>query len=197
VNNDPVNWIDNSGLFPDAMAIRQTILTIGIGGIATPEAVTTVAGLVLLGVIVIDDMSGGKISQGISDLIGAIISPSAPMRDKEGNPIPPAQQTPSPTGKGANAGAEKISNPGDLGGKGFIPPSPENPKDVLKAVVIIGGGGGIGTAVYNATTDAIGVPKNLTANKLPETSRPPVPWTEPSFSSASVANLNQRPAKEN
>jgi RHS repeat-associated protein len=36
VNNDPVNWIDNSGLFPDATAIRQTIFTLAVGGIATP-----------------------------------------------------------------------------------------------------------------------------------------------------------------
>jgi hypothetical protein len=176
VNNDPVNWVDPFGEFPVAIGMLAAANPVGLA-----VAVTVVT------VLVVDHATGGKISKGFANFVESLISPSVPVRDKEGNPIPADSQTPGPTGKGANAGAEDISKPGDLGGEGFKSPSPEDPKQVLKTVAVMGTGA-VAYAYYNATTDITGAPKDLTQNKPSETTRPPAPWTEPSFSSASTLN---------
>jgi hypothetical protein len=184
-----VNWIDNSGLFPDAMAIRQTILTVAVGGIATPEAITTAAGLVLLGVIILDDISGGKISQGISDLASAIISPSAPVRDREHNPVPAGNRQQSPTGKGANSGPMEISNPGDLGGSKFIPPDPnKSPMGPLVVTGTIGLAGGL--YILDMKTDISSSPPSVPSQVAQGHFNEPSPRQEPAF------EVGRKPPKE-
>jgi hypothetical protein len=178
--------VDPFGLYPDAMTIQQVLTTIAFAGISTPELVTTAAGFILLGVILIDDASGGKVLQGISDFIGAMISPSVPVRDKEGNPIPLDQQRPSPTGKGANAGAETISSPGDLGSSGFKVPEPKNPLDKVALATFVGAA--TITGIYENRTGASSLPPPSLSQDSPSTNRPPVPWSEPSFSSISPLN---------
>jgi hypothetical protein len=120
--------------------------------------VTTAAAVIITGIIVADNISGGMISQGIADFIGSLISPSAPVRDKEGNPIPPAQQTPSPTGKGANAGPENIGDPGDLGGSNF-----KGPNDATGATIVV-----IGAAVVTSVYDNV---TGVSSSPPPDTSK--------------------------
>jgi RHS repeat-associated protein len=173
VNNDPVNWIDLWGL-QDAMAIRQTLLGMALTGLTIPGPVAAAA-IIITGVIIADQISGGKISQGIANVVDSLISLSAPVRDKEKNPIPAGNQPQSPTGKGANSGPMDIGDPGDLGGSGFKPPNPENPKDTLVAVTVIGVAGG--AVINDMRTDVASSPppdpnqskdKNFTAQSYGE-----------------------------
>jgi RHS repeat-associated protein len=162
VNNDPVNWVDLWGL-QDAMAIRQTLMEAAAAGYAIPDPITTAAAIIITGIIVADQISGGKISQGIADFVDSLISPSTPVRDKEGNPIPAGNQPQSPTGKGANSGPKDIGDPGDLGGTGFKPPDPNNP---MGSVAVIGGTALAGAALIGDMEKEVYGPLAATQAKI-------------------------------
>ena len=167
-----MNWIDLWGL--DANTIALGLKAVAGVGFASPDPVTTAVAIFITGFLVVDYLSGGKITQGIADFIGSIISPSVPIRDRERNPIPIGNQSPVPQGKGANADAEDIGNPGDLGGNGFKPPEPNDPYSRVAAAVIIG------------------APRNTIPN-VP--TFPTAPWPEPNSSTASMTNNSTQSLK--
>jgi hypothetical protein len=90
------------------------------------------------------------------------------VRTRENLPIPVGNRSPGPSGKRANAGPERINNPGDLGGPGFKPPKETGP---LGKVII---GAAAATATHDAICDVAGrSPEEL----ISEGYRKPLPPT--------------------
>jgi hypothetical protein len=143
----------------DVAVIQNTLTGIAATGLAISAPVTIAAAIVVTGVIIADHISGGKIIQGIVDTIDSLISASAPVRDKERNPIPTGNQPQSPTGKSASSGPENIGDPGDLGGPNF-----KLPNKVTVATIIAVGSAAV-TNVYDNTTDASSSPPPQSSTK--------------------------------
>ena len=112
VNNDPVNYVDLDGL----MAV-----TVVAGTVATVSGGTIIVLGIVTAVVVADALSDGAVSAAISNFVDNVIE-KRPVRDREGNPIPPGNQSPGPLGKKANAGPENVPDPSKLGEPGYIPP---------------------------------------------------------------------------
>ena len=89
VNNDPVNYVDLDGL----MAV-----TVVAGTVATVSGGTIIVLGIVTAVVVADALSDGAVSAAISNFVDNVIE-KRPVRDREGNPIPPGNQSPGPLGK--------------------------------------------------------------------------------------------------
>jgi RHS repeat-associated protein len=120
-------------------------------------------------------------SDAIKSGVASLFNAKAPVRDKEGNPIPIASQSPSPLGKGANGGPMNIGNPGDLGGPNFRPPNPTG--FIGKVAAILGIGAGGAAVIHDGYTNAASTPPPDPANKS-RTMINPFIYAEPSFSNA-------------
>ena len=124
--NRPVNYVDLDGLMAGAVAA---------GAVATvPGGAIIVLGIVTA-VVVADALSDGAVSTAIDKFVDNVIE-KRPVRDREGNPIPPGNQSPGPLGKKENAGPENVPDPSKLGEPGHIPPD-NGPKGKIAAVTAL------------------------------------------------------------
>jgi hypothetical protein len=74
----------------------------------------------------------------------------------------------------------EISNPGDLGGKGFIPPDPDkNPKGPLYVIGIVGIAGGV--VILDNKTGVSSSPPFDPSQVAQEHFKESSPWQKPAF----------------
>lgn len=156
MHNDPVNLRDLWGL-EGAWTATMWWLTALDGPLPIGDIVYGI------GVVVETALLIQTVDAIINNPVPEVLeSSSPPPRDSEGNPIPVGNQSPGPLGKGVNAGAEKIGNPGGFGDPGNIPPDPPDPdKDPKKhAETIVGYGLAAVTSVATNTVETLAPAKN-------------------------------------
>ncbi|MBP3709932.1 MAG: hypothetical protein J6I73_05985, partial [Treponema sp.] len=145
--NNPIRYTDPDGKQASAAVVQpdildqtaQALITLGTVGVALPEPATTALGTAafVIGVALINNGSHEHYIPEDLQISCNETTANVVMRDREGNPIPPANQ-PWPLKGRVNSGPEKISDPSAFGQPGKMPPNMKGPKGKIAAVLTAG-----------------------------------------------------------